>query len=93
MIMSENRYTEQQPAGNGLYDIKEVNRKFPIGLWVLRYYPPAAQHKLGSPWIGPNQIVKCHPRSKVQGQEVNYETIYDLLYVFHINFGHSMHHF
>ena len=26
--------------------------------WVLRYYPPAAQHKLGSPWIGPNQVVR-----------------------------------
>ena len=39
-----------------LHDIK-VNRKFPIGSWMLRYYPPAAQHNLGSPWIGPNQIV------------------------------------
>ena len=37
-----------------LYDVKAVNRKFPIGSWVLRNYPPAAQHKLGSPWIGPN---------------------------------------
>ena len=25
---------------------------------MLRYYPPAAQHKLGSPWIGPNQVVR-----------------------------------
>ena len=41
-----------------LYDTKAVNRKFPIGSWVLRYYPPAAQHKLGSPWIGPNQFVR-----------------------------------
>ena len=40
-----------------LYDVKAVNRKFPVGSWVLRYYPPAAQHKLGSPWIGPNQVV------------------------------------
>ena len=32
-----------------LYDRKAVNRKFPVGSWVLRYYPPAAQHKLGSP--------------------------------------------
>ena len=40
-----------------LYDIKAVNRKFPVGSWVLRYYPPAAQHKLGSPWIGPHQVV------------------------------------
>ena len=41
-----------------LYDTKAVNRKFPIGSWVLRYYPPAAQHKLGSPWIGPHQVVR-----------------------------------
>ena len=34
-----------------LYDVKAVNRKFPVGSWVLRYYPPAAQKKLGSPWI------------------------------------------
>ena len=40
-----------------LYDVKAVNRKFPVGSLVLRYYPPAAQHKLGSPWIGPNQVV------------------------------------
>ena len=39
-----------------LYDTKAVNRKFPVGSWVLRYYPPAAQHKLGSPWIGPHQV-------------------------------------
>ena len=25
---------------------------------MLRYYPPAAQHKLGSPWIGHNQVVR-----------------------------------
>ena len=25
---------------------------------MLRYYPPAAQHKLGSPWVGPNQVVR-----------------------------------
>ena len=41
-----------------LYDTKAVNRKFPVGSWVLRYYPPSAQHKLGSPWIGPNQVVR-----------------------------------
>ena len=41
-----------------LYDTKAVNRKFPLGSWVLRYYPPAAQHKLGSPWIGPQQVVR-----------------------------------
>ena len=36
-----------------LYDVKAVNRKFPVGSWVLRYYPPVAQKKLGSPWFGP----------------------------------------
>ena len=41
-----------------LYDVKAVNSKFPVGSWVLRYYPPASQHKLGSPWIGPNQCVR-----------------------------------
>ena len=41
-----------------LHDIKAVNRKFPVGSWVLRYYPPAAQHKLGSSWIGPNQVIR-----------------------------------
>ena len=35
-----------------------MNRKFPVGSWVLRYCPPAAQHKLGSPWIGPYQVVR-----------------------------------
>ena len=25
-----------------LYDTKAVNRKFSVGSWVLRYYPPAA---------------------------------------------------
>ena len=41
-----------------LYDTKAVNRKFPVGSWVLQYYPPAAQHKLGCPWIGPHQVVR-----------------------------------
>ena len=39
-----------------LYDVKAVNSKFPVGSWVLRYYPPAAQKKLGSPWVGPQQV-------------------------------------
>ena len=41
-----------------LYDVKAVNRKFPVGSWVLRYYPPAAQKKLGSPWVGPQQVAR-----------------------------------
>ena len=36
-----------------LYDVK-----FPVGSWVLRYCPPAAQKKLGSPWVGPQQVVR-----------------------------------
>ena len=35
-----------------------MNRKFPVGSWVLRYYPPVAQKKLGSPWVGPQQVVR-----------------------------------
>ena len=38
-----------------LYDVKAVNRKFPVGSWVLRYYPPAAQKKLGPRGSGPNK--------------------------------------
>ena len=41
-----------------LYDVKAVNHKFAVGSWVLRYYPPAAQKKLGSPWVGPQQVVR-----------------------------------
>ena len=41
-----------------LYDVKAVNRNFSVGSWVLRYYPPAAQNKLGSPWVGPQQVVR-----------------------------------
>ena len=48
--MFENHCTGQRPAGSG-----HIPGKFPVGSWVLRYYPPADQHKLGSPWIGPNQ--------------------------------------
>ena len=32
-----------------LYDVKAVNHKCPVGSWVLHYYPPAAQKKLGFP--------------------------------------------
>ena len=35
-----------------------MNRKFPVGSWVLRYYPPVAQKKLASPWVGPQQVVR-----------------------------------
>ena len=45
-----------------LYDVKAVNCKFPVGPWVLRYYPPAAQKKLGSPWVGPQHSYCVHTR-------------------------------
>ena len=41
MIISDMHYNAQLPDGNS-YDAKAENRKFPVGSWVLRYYPPAA---------------------------------------------------
>ena len=41
------------------YDSKAVARAFPIGSWVLRYYPPARKDKPCSPWIGPYKIVRA----------------------------------
>ena len=41
------------------YDSKAVARTFPIGCWVLRYYPPACKDKLCSPWIGPYKVVRA----------------------------------
>ena len=54
------RHTLQRTAARRkrLHDVKAVNRKFPVGSWVLRFYPPAAQKKLGSPWVGPQQVVR-----------------------------------
>ena len=54
------RHTLQRTAARRkrLYDVNAVNRKFPVGSWVLRYYLPAAQKKLGSPWVGPQQVVR-----------------------------------
>ena len=39
------------------YDSKAVARTYPIGCWVLRYYPPARKDKLCSPWIRPYKVV------------------------------------
>ena len=39
------------------YDQKAVDKKFPRGSWVLRYYPPVAQHKLHRPWTRPYLVV------------------------------------
>ena len=58
MITFENHCIGLPPDVNGYNDVKAVNHKFPVGSWALRYYPPGAQHKLGSPWIGPNPVVR-----------------------------------
>ena len=52
------------------YDSKAVARAFPIGCWVLRYYPPARKDKLCSPWIGPYKVV-CAPMEWVVGIQVD----------------------
>ena len=41
------------------HDSKAVARAFPIGCWTLRYYPPARNNKLCSPWIGPYKVVRA----------------------------------
>jgi hypothetical protein len=60
-----------------LYDTKVSERKFPLYSWVLRYYPPAAKNKLGSPWIGPFFIVR-----KAQGHTVGIQKTREALIVF-----------
>ena len=52
------------------YDSKALARTFPIGCWVLRYYPPARKDKLCSPWIGPYKVV-CAPMEWVVGIQVD----------------------
>ena len=52
------------------YDSKAVARTFPIGCWVLRYYPPARKDKLCSPWIGPYNVVRA-PMEWVVGIQVD----------------------
>ena len=47
-----------------------VARTFPIGCWVLRYYPPACKDKLCSPWIGPYKVVRA-PMEWVVGIQVD----------------------
>ena len=65
------------------YDSKAVARTFPIGCWVLRYYPPARKNKLCSPWIGPYKVVRA-PMEWVVGIQVDadarifYVHMYDL---------------
>ena len=52
------------------YDSKAVACTFPIGCWVLRYYPPARKNKLCSPWIGPYKVVRA-PMAWVVGIQVD----------------------
>ena len=52
------------------YDSKAVALTFPIGCWVLRYYPTARKNKLCSPWIGPYKVV-CAPMEWVVGIQVD----------------------
>ena len=52
------------------YDSKAVACTFPIGCWVLRYYPPARKDKLCSPWIGPYKVVHA-PMEWVVGIQVD----------------------
>ena len=52
------------------YDSKAVTRTFPIGCWVLRYYPPTRKDKLCSPWIGPYKVVRA-PMEWVVGIQVD----------------------
>ena len=54
MTMSENHYVEQRPTGKRLYDTKAVNRKIPSWIVGVAILPTGS---LGSPWIGPNQVV------------------------------------
>ena len=65
--------TQQQRATHRQkrnYDSIAVVRTFPIGYWVLRYYPPARKNKLCSPWIGPYKIVRA-PMEWVVGIQVD----------------------
>ena len=65
--------TQQQQATHHQkrnYDSKAVARTFPIGYWVLRYYPPARKDELCSPWIGPYKVVRA-PMEWVVGIQVD----------------------
>ena len=42
--------------------------------------------------IVPNLTFKGHPVQRSWGQLKDYIHVYDLLYVFHVKFGHNMHH-
>ena len=67
MRAQQQRATHRQKRN---YDIKAVARAFPIGCWMLRYYPPARKNKLCSPWIGPYKIVRA-PMEWVVGIQVD----------------------
>ena len=67
MRAQQQRATHHQKRN---YDSKAVARTFPIGCWVLRYYPPACKDKLCSPWIGPYKVVRA-PMKWVVGIQVD----------------------
>ena len=67
MRAQQQRATHRQKRN---YDSKAMARAFPIGSWVLRYYPPALIDKLCSPWIGPYKIVRA-PMEWVVGIQVD----------------------
>ena len=68
--MQQQRATHRQKRN---YDSKAMARTFPIGCWVLRYYPPVRKDKLCSPWIGPYKVVRA-PMEWVVGIQVDANT-------------------
>ena len=67
MRAQQQRATHRQKR---YYDSKAIARTFPIGCWVLRYYPPSHKNKLCSPWIGPYKVVRA-PMEWVVGIQVD----------------------
>ena len=67
MRAQQQRATHRQKRN---YVSKAVACTFPIGCWVLRYYPPARKDKLCSPWIGPYKVVRA-PMEWVEGIQVD----------------------
>ena len=61
------------------------NKLWPERAYLMKYNPLKPQW----PWFALSILskVKCHTCCKV-----NWKAIYDLLYVFHTNFDHMMHH-
>ena len=58
MIMFENHCIGQRPARSGYMTLRQWIGNSLLNRGCYHSYPPAARHKLGSPWIGPNQVVR-----------------------------------